>query len=58
MNRNRGLVRAVSATGVAFGSVAAAFADATPTTNGGDGAGHSGRCAGPARDRPELEVGN
>jgi len=28
------------------------FADASPPTNGGNGAGQSGQCTGPADDRP------
>ncbi len=30
----------------------AAFADATAPTNGGNGAGQSGQCTGPAAERP------
>jgi hypothetical protein len=51
-------VAAPPVTGIAFGSVAAVFADATPTTNGGNGAGQSGRCTGPAADRPEQQMRN
>jgi len=29
-----------------------AFANPSPPTNGGNGAGHSGQCTGPAADRP------
>lgn len=32
--------------------VAAASADAQPPTNGGNGAGQSGQCTGPADERP------
>jgi opacity protein-like surface antigen len=31
---------------------APAFADPQPPTNGGNGAGHSGQCTGPASERP------
>jgi hypothetical protein len=34
------------------GSAAAAFANAPPPTNGGNGAGHSGQCTGNPSDRP------
>lgn len=30
----------------------AALADPQPPTNGGNGAGHSGQCTGPASERP------
>jgi len=30
----------------------AAFADPSPPTNGGNGAGQSGQCTGPASERP------
>ena len=32
----------------------AAFADATPPTNGGNGAGQSGQCTGNPDDRPAV----
>jgi hypothetical protein len=35
-----------------FGASAQAFADAQPPTNGGNGAGQSGQCTGPASERP------
>lgn len=35
-----------------FGASAQAFAAASPPTNGGNGAGQSGQCTGPASERP------
>jgi hypothetical protein len=51
-------VAAISITGIEFGSVAAVFADATPTIKGGNGAGQNGRSTGPAADRPEQQIRN
>ncbi len=34
------------------GSIAPAFANPAPPTNGGNGAGQSGQCTGSAHDRP------
>jgi hypothetical protein len=36
----------------AIAPVSAAFASPSPPTNGGNGAGQSGQCTGPAADRP------
>ena len=38
--------------GLALGTGAAAFANPKPPTNGGNGAGQSGQCTGPASERP------
>lgn len=35
-----------------LGTAVPAFADATAPTNGGNGAGSSGQCTGPAAERP------
>jgi hypothetical protein len=40
--------------GLLFGTAAAAFADAPPPTNGGNGAGQSGQCTGQPADRPPV----
>jgi hypothetical protein len=48
----RMIVGIVVAAGVAIGPTAAAFASPSPPTNGGNGAGQSGQCTGPAADRP------
>jgi hypothetical protein len=40
--------------GLLAGPAAAAFADATPPTNGGNGAGQSGACTGNPADRPAV----
>jgi hypothetical protein len=48
----RTIVAIVVAAGVAIGPTAAAFANPSPPTNGGNGAGQSGQCTGPAADRP------
>ncbi|HYU85285.1 MAG TPA: hypothetical protein VEK80_10815 [Kribbellaceae bacterium] len=42
----------VLVTGGLFTVAAQAFADPTPPTNGGNGAGQSGQCTGPADQRP------
>jgi len=54
----RSLVTGVPVTGIAFDSVARAFADATSTIDGGSGASQSGRCTGTAADRLEQQVAN
>lgn len=36
------------------GAFGAAYADAQPPTNGGNGAGHSGQCTGNPEDRPAV----
>jgi hypothetical protein len=42
-------------TGVLIGAAAPfAYADASPPTNGGNGAGHSGQCTGNPADRPAV----
>jgi hypothetical protein len=46
------VVAAVIAGGVLLGSAAPAFGSPKPPTNGGNGAGQSGQCTGPAADRP------
>ena len=48
----RTIVAGVCAAVLSFGSVASAFADPTPPTNGGNGGGSSGQCTGPQDDRP------
>jgi hypothetical protein len=48
----RAVVAAIVAGGILVGSAAPAFANPSPPTNGGNGAGHSGQCTGPAADRP------
>lgn len=51
--RTRQLVPAlVLATVVTALGAAPAFADPSPPTNGGNGAGQSGQCTGPAAERP------
>jgi hypothetical protein len=42
----------VLATAFAMATAAPALAAPTPPTNGGNGAGQSGQCTGPAADRP------
>ena len=39
---------------LALATVGAAFADAPPPTNGGNGAGHSGQCTGNPAARPAV----
>jgi hypothetical protein len=46
------IIAAVIAGGILVGSAAPAFGDPKPPTNGGNGAGQSGQCTGPAADRP------
>jgi hypothetical protein len=48
----RAIVASFIAAGVLIGPTAAAFASPQPPTNGGNGAGKSGQCTGPAADRP------
>lgn len=42
----------ILALALALGSAAPAFASPSPPTNGGNGAGQSGQCTGPASERP------
>jgi hypothetical protein len=46
------IVAVVVAAGVTVGSISPAFSNPSPPTNGGNGAGQSGQCTGPAADRP------
>jgi len=46
------LVAGVIATAAILGTASAAWASPRPPTNGGNGAGQSGQCTGPAADRP------
>ena len=46
------LVTVLVAGSFAFVAAAPVFADPSPPTNGGNGAGHSGQCTGPQADRP------
>lgn len=39
--------------GLVLGTAGAAWAEPSPPTNGGNGAGHSGQCTGPQVDRPQ-----
>lgn len=48
----RTIVAAFVAAGFTVGFAGAAFAEPQPPTNGGNGAGQSGQCTGPAADRP------
>jgi hypothetical protein len=50
----KNLKRAVAVVTLAasFSLAAPAFADPSPPTNGGNGAGQSGQCTGPASERP------
>jgi hypothetical protein len=48
----RTIAASICAAVLSFGSVATAFADPPPPTNGGNGAGSSGQCTGPQDDRP------
>jgi hypothetical protein len=48
----RSIVAAVIAAGITIGTVAPAFANAPPPTNGGNGAGQSGQCTGNPDGRP------
>jgi hypothetical protein len=48
----RALVAAVVAAGITIGTVGPALGSPSPPTNGGNGAGQSGQCTGPAADRP------
>jgi hypothetical protein len=49
----RRLVLALTiAGGLTLGTAAPAFASPHPPTNGGNGAGQSGQCTGPAAERP------
>ena len=45
---------AITVLATAFGLATAApvWAEPSPPTNGGNGAGHSGQCTGPQADRP------
>jgi hypothetical protein len=46
------LVAGVIATTALLGTASAAWASPRPPTNGGNGAGQSGQCTGPAAARP------
>jgi hypothetical protein len=46
------LVATAIAGAVVFGGATAAWASPRPPTNGGNGAGQSGQCTGPASERP------
>jgi len=48
----RTIVAGVCAAVFSLGSIVSAFADPSPPTNGGNGAGSSGQCTGPQDDRP------
>jgi opacity protein-like surface antigen len=48
----RTIVAAACAAVLSLGSIASAFADPPPPTNGGNGAGSSGQCTGNPDDRP------
>lgn len=48
----RGLVAAVLIAGTLLGAAAPAFAEPSPPTNGGNGAGQSGQCTGNPDGRP------
>ena len=48
----RVVIASIVAAGILLGPSASAFANPTPPTNGGNGAGQSGQCTGPAADRP------
>ncbi len=48
------LVALLLAGAVALTTVGSAFADASPPTNGGNGAGMSGQCTGNPADRPAV----
>jgi hypothetical protein len=53
VSRIRKLVSALMAAGVlCVGLAPAAWAEPSPPTNGGNGAGQSGQCTGPQADRP------
>jgi hypothetical protein len=48
----RRLAAFILATSFAAAATAPAFANPSPPTNGGNGAGQSGQCTGPASERP------
>jgi hypothetical protein len=53
MTRTRKTMSTLLAAGaLCVGLAPAAWADASPPTNGGNGAGQSGQCTGPQADRP------
>jgi hypothetical protein len=52
MTRTRRAVAAMFATLALLVAAAPAFANPSPPTNGGNGAGKSGQCTGAASDRP------
>ena len=53
MLRTRKTAASLLAAGaICVGLAPAAWASPAPPTNGGNGAGHSGRCTGPQDDRP------
>jgi hypothetical protein len=45
-------ITAIAFTSLLLGSTAAAYANPSPPTNGGNGGGSSGQCTGAAQDRP------
>jgi hypothetical protein len=48
------VITVLMAAGLLAGPAAAAFADAPPPTQGGNGAGQSGACTGNPADRPAV----
>lgn len=48
----RKIAASAAACGFALAAVAPAYANPSPPTNGGNGAGKSGQCTGPNADRP------
>jgi Spy/CpxP family protein refolding chaperone len=53
MSKGKRLIIALAvAAALTIGTTAAAWADASPPTNGGNGAGQSGQCTGNPDDRP------
>lgn len=48
----KSLATVLAAAALSAGLAPAAWANATPPTNGGNGAGQSGQCTGPQDDRP------
>ena len=50
--RRRKTLAATLAAVFALSGAGTALANPSPPTNGGNGAGHSGQCTGPAADRP------
>jgi hypothetical protein len=52
MRRRLAAAAAASTAAIVMGVVTPAFANPSPPTNGGNGAGQSGQCTGPASERP------